>query len=281
MIDEIHMKKHPPQLRQISQCTTALDFLPQASWPESLPAVAINGYLIAGFKQSLVFDHTLDWEDQEAVSGLFRSLYFELSTCEFARLWKASRHVPQFSLPSIFAKFQIRWNSNTEKLCEIISKLPLEFQNYCSEKKWSFGDFQPLAASQGLILSPFFLRIVEMNMSRSQSVLALELVVDLLLMGKSPVEILPQDQLNSGESWIETLRLLRYPQTSQKDDWASRQVEQLPWPGTAQAKWTRQGDRAGIELKLFVSNPTDFKKYLQSLSVVQEALEKEGPWKKH
>lgn len=275
------MKKHPPQLRQISQCATGLNFSPRTSWPEGLPAVAINGHVIAGFHQEAVFDHTLDWTDQDSIASLFRSLYFELTSCELARLWKSTRELPQFPISEVFAKFQVRWNSNTEKLCEIISQLPRGFQDYCSEKKWSFGDFQPLAASQGLILSPFFLRIIEMNLTRNLSVLALELVVDLLLMGKAPMEILPLESSQPGEVWIETLRQLRYPQASQKDDWASQQVDQLPWPGTAQARWTRQGDRAGIELKLFVANPTDLKKYLQSLSVVQEVMEKEGPWKKH
>jgi hypothetical protein len=242
--------------------------------------VAINGFLIAGFQQDVVFDHALPENEKEGIASLFRSLYFELTTPELARLHRASHSHPWFPIQEVMAKFHIRWSDNTEKLCDIICQLPIGFQNYCSEKKWGFGDFQPLVAANGLILSPFLMRMMDLNLSRSQSVAALELVVDLLLLSKQPRELLPEEFM-MGDAWLERLRHLRYPESSLKDEWASRQVQELPWPGTAQARWTRQGDRTGIELKLFVSQPTDLKKYLQSLSVVQDALEKDGPWKKH
>lgn len=280
MIDEFLMKKHPPQLRQLSQCNNSFDFSPRIAWPEGLPAVAINGFLIAGFQQEMVFDHALPEIDKDGIAALFRSLYFELTTPELARLYRSTSVSTWFPIQEVLAKFQVRWTENNEKLSDIICQLPMGFQNYCSEKKWSFGDFQPLAAAKGLILSPFFMRMIDLNLSRSQSVAALELIVDLLLMGKQPLELLPDDAMTS-DTWMDSLRHLRYPESSQKDDWASRQVQELPWPGTAQARWTRQGDRTGIELKLFVSQPTDLKKYLQSLSAVQDALEKDGPWKKH
>jgi hypothetical protein len=47
----------PPDLRPISQCNTKLRFETAAHWPPSLPAIAINGVVIAGFSQDLVFNH--------------------------------------------------------------------------------------------------------------------------------------------------------------------------------------------------------------------------------
>jgi hypothetical protein len=49
----------------------------------------------------------------------------------------------------------------------------------------------------------------------------------------------------------------------------------------SQAKWARHGNRGGIELKLFVSQPADLKNYLQSLSKVQDLLEKDPTGSKH
>lgn len=281
MIDENCMKKHPPQLRQVSQCASYLDFEPRSPWPQGLPAVAINGYVIAGFQQDSVFDHCMSWDQEEEIASLFRSLYFELSACELARLWKNALLLPSFPVKKIFSKFHVPWTESIEKLCPLVTQLPIGFQNFCTAKKWSFSDFLPLTAAQGLIMSPFYLRMIEMNLSRNHGVLALELIVDLLFMGRTPVELLPSDTTVTAEQWLESLRALRYPESSGKDHWSSRQLDQLPWPGTAEARWTRQGDKPGIELKLFVSNPSDLKKYLQSLSEVQSLLEKDSPWNKH
>lgn len=64
---------------------------------------------------------------------------------------------------------------------------------------------------------------------------------------------------------------------------AQNDLSNLPWPGASQVKWTQQGDRAGIEIKIFVSNPTDLKKYLNSLNHVHDIMEKDSEkiWIKH
>jgi hypothetical protein len=281
MIEEKPMKKNPPELRSISQCSAALHFSPRTPWPEGLPAVAVNGLIVAGFEQSVAFDHSLDWSESENIAILFRSLYFELTTCELARLYSAAANVPKFPIQEVFGKFQVRLNDQLSLLCAQIIKLPAGFQNFCSEKKWAFSDFQPILAAKDLIITPFLFRIMDLGLSRNHSALALELIVDLLLLGKTPVEILSDSSIKTGEQWILSLRTMRYPNSSKRDDWAAEQVDLLPWPGSTQARWVRQGDRAGIELKLFVTQPSDLKNYLQSLSAIQDSLEMDGPWKKH
>ncbi len=276
------MTQKPPQLKDISQCSKVLDFSPYSPWPMGLPAVAVNGVVLAGFAQTVVFDHQVDFADQESVASLFRSFYSELTAVELAKLaQKASENgLAWFPIELVFSKFQVRWSEQTEKICRVISKAPMGLQKFAAEKRWSVGDFSPLLSAQALRLEPLFHIFIERNLSRSLSVQALELYVELLLLGTVEAEILPRPQEDS-DLWLKRLRVLRYPQSAKADELAGAQLKDLPWPGTSTARWTRQGDKAGIELKLFVANPMDLKKYVQSLALVSEAMEKEGPWKKH
>lgn len=267
-------------LKDMSQCEISLDFGPLSAWPTGLPAVAINGKVIAGFTQTIVFDHQLEESDSEAIAALFRSLYFDLTAAELARLFVTSKNQSWFPFTTIANRYQLRWNEQTANLAEAMVTLPINFQNFSAEKKWSFADFQPLLSARSFALSPILLLILQRNLSRSIGALALELWVELKLLGHNEQALQPSPNEDS-ELWLKRLKTLRYPHSSQKDEEAQNLVNQLPWPGTSKARWIRQGDRAGIELKLFVANPTDLKKYVQSLTGVQDALEKEDPWKKH
>jgi hypothetical protein len=268
------MTPKPPELKNISQCSKILDFSPFSSWPQGLPAVAVNGFVLAGFSQSFVFDHQVKIEDSQAIAALFRSLYFELSAMELAKLARraSDRLVSWFPVESVFNKFQIRWNDQTEKLVEVMTELPAGFQKWTSDKRWSFSDFSPLLSASGLVLEPLHLALMEKGVSRSLAVQALELSVELLLM-EHPLENLLPELQEEPDQWIKRLRTLRYPQTTRTDSESASRIQDLPWPGSSKIRWVRQGDKAGIELKLFVSNPTDLKKYMQSLARVHEAME--------
>jgi hypothetical protein len=67
------------------------------------------------------------------------------------------------------------------------------------------------------------------------------------------------------------------------DSKPSVELSNLPWPGASIVRWTQQGDQAGIEIKFFVSNPTDLKNNLKSLNQVHDILEKDSEklWIKH
>lgn len=80
-----------PKLIPISQCNTELRFEGGPHWPRSLPAVAINGIVIAGFDQSLVFNHVLNFAETETILGLFLSLYPRMSAPEAQRFSENAR----------------------------------------------------------------------------------------------------------------------------------------------------------------------------------------------
>lgn len=99
----------------------------------------------------------------------------------------------------------------------------------------------------------------------------LETGCDLILMGHQ--EALFADSDNFSE-WKLSLQRLRYPNTMARDDMAREHFEKLPWPYGSKIKFERRGDRAGVELKLFISNSTDLTKILAGLERVQQELAK-------
>jgi hypothetical protein len=279
---------NPPQLCAMSACDRGLDFHPRTAWPEGLPAVAVNQVVLAGFSQDLVFNHQIDTSDAEAIARLFRSLYFELSFVEMALLIEKAKTYSWLPIPAIAQKFHWQANDSFFKTAERVQQAPKGFLDWAAERKLSPHDLAPLLSSADLELKFLFHDIISLGLGRSLGVKALELGIELLLLNLVPQDLtceklvanVPRD-VSTGEAWVQALKILRYPETFKRDQLAEAQMTALPWPGTTQARWTRQGDRAGIELKLFVSQPSDLKKYLQSLNKVQDLLEKDPTGTKH
>ena len=103
----------------------------------------------------------------------------------------------------------------------------------------------------------------------SETLQHMELLTDVLLMGHK--EELFSQKL-SKDAWKAHVYKLRYPQTSQNDDELKQKLEKLPWPVGAKTKFERRGDRAGVEVKLFISSATDLTKIISSLERVKENL---------
>ena len=275
--------QHSPELTPISHCDKSLDFSPRNHWPEGLPAVAVNFLVFAGFAQKIVFNHSLEKEQPQEIAKLFRSLYFELSFTELARLLEKSTAHGWFPIDDVLREFQLQPTEHLKNIARALLKMPVGFQDWCSEKKLSVHDLASLLSLGNLDIKPVLLFILNLSCSKSQGTKALELAIEVLLMGKA-LELVCPDETKTSEQWLTHLHGLRYPETLKADIENEKKMEALPWPGSSQARWVRQGDKSGIELKLFVSNPTDLKKYLHSLAKVQDLLEndcKGDPWIKH
>ncbi len=270
----------PPELKPMTLCDASLDFSPITKWPQGLPAVAVNGLVLAGFQQSLVFDHSIADHDSEKIAELFRSLYFDLSFIEASRLVEKAKDHPNFPIESVLS--HLGWNTSEHffKVVTAVQKLNSDSQTWCAEKKLNPQDLSILLSLNtevGFAQADLLIqKIKSLRLSKSQGVQALETALELLLMGKSF-----EDLENTKSEWLEHLKTLRYPQSTTSDQIQQQKMTALPWPGTSHAKWTRQGDRTGVELKLFVSNPTDLKKYLLSLTKVQDLLEQENSGTQH
>lgn len=270
----------PPHLRSISQCSVELDFQPLTAWPQSLPALAINSYVVAGFQQELAFDHKVDLEDKQKMADLFKSVHSEISFAECAKLIKLSQNLDWFPINEILGKLGWHANQNFFSTAEKLVQAPIGFQKWCAEKKLGPMDLAPLNSIDIDQLKFIFLDILNLEASKNWGTKALELGTELILLGKNKSDIQAQNLLKKEnlsrqdlETWVQALETLRFPETQKRDQTFKDKLTALPWPGSSQAKWTRHGDQSGVELKLFVTQPADLKKYLNSLEKVNGLLE--------
>jgi hypothetical protein len=72
--------------------------------------------------------------------------------------------------------------------------------------------------------------------------------------------------------WSESLKKLRYPQTSLRDESLKQKFESLPWPAGSKVKFERRGDKSGVELKIFISGQADVTKAVAALERVGQEL---------
>ena len=113
------------------------------------------------------------------------------------------------------------------------------------------------------------LLVIESRASYSDSLKNLEILSDLILMGHQETLF---EQSHDFSKWTSHLRALRYPATYERDDHLKEKLEKLPWPYGAKTKFERRGDRAGIELKMFITSEADLIKAISSLERVKDQI---------
>jgi hypothetical protein len=220
--------ERPPELLSISQCNKTLEFDCLVHWPEGLPAVAINRTVIAGFGQELVFNHGVDPEETDAVVSLFTSIYPRLSFLEVASLTEKAAAHSWVPLRLLQEKWGFHWNDGVAAVARRALALPRGFRHWLIEKRVGPQDLQILLESDGLRLEPLLYSILSARMGRNQGLQALKTGIR---------------QLRAG----------------------TEEGAASPWQAQSQLRWVRRGDRAGLELKIFVSNPSDLKKSVQKI----------------
>lgn len=114
-------------------------------------------------------------------------------------------------------------------------------------------------ANQMALLNPTF----------TEGLQILEILTDLILMGHDEALF---ENSNNLEIWKTSLKKLRYPQSFVRDEELKSKLEKLPWPYGSKVKFERRGDRAGVELKVFLSSESDLTKVLASLERVKEEM---------
>jgi hypothetical protein len=162
-----------------------------------------------------------------------------------------------------------------EVLLSVLEKLvktPRLFQDWVSQRSVAPRDLAILNSFESFhLVEPILLTIVQLGLTRSQGVQALEKALELFLMQKPLSEILTA--ANNAESWLQSLEQNRKPLSWQRQTQAQTKWASLPWPAYVQAKWMRQGDQGQIEVKFHFSSSADFKRKLEALGLVQAALE--------
>ncbi|AZZ35966.1 hypothetical protein CIK05_03875 [Bdellovibrio sp. qaytius] len=122
---------------------------------------------------------------------------------------------------------------------------------------------------QWQLLFKALMQLIEARTSYTDSLKNLELISDLILMGHEETLF---EQSHDFAKWSVHLRALRYPATTKRDDQLKDKLEKLPWPYGSKTKFERRGDRAGIELKMFITSEADLIKAISSLERVKDQI---------
>jgi hypothetical protein len=257
------------------QCDRSLDFQPRQSWPEVLPALAWRGYLLSGFnrrQQRGTGEAALDLSEANLVD-VMKAAYAELSLGEMARCLR----LLQLHLPAVYAEFREpllnaygwRWSERLQETLDLLLATPLEFQAWVDEKKTGPRDLASLLALPQIeAFLPFLSALARLSISKSEGVRALELGVELFLMGRELSDLLP-----SGENpglYLRQLEKWRRPRAAGHDEHWREDVSRWPWPSHVQGRWQRFGDEAGLEIKIRTTSPQDFLKQLERLHSIRE-----------
>lgn len=254
----------------ISQCSKSLSFSPLTPYSPLLPAYAIRHdgqlYLTCGFERESGEAIVL----QGSVSEIFKSLYPTLSVSEMARLFAVLAPVFGDSAAiEIVPQYGHRITPETGPVLKMISALPLNFQNWMSIKSVGLREISFLSLIQAGELLPLLEAVSRSSCTKAQGVQLIETWCELRAMGRLPEK---EIDLTKPESALKELLELRNPQTSKRDNDRGIQVKQLPWPAHTQAKWVRQGDQAGIEVKFQLHSVHDLDKQIQGLQHLRQNM---------
>ncbi len=248
-------------MQKKSEFDLSLHFHPQSSWPLSLPAVAIGPYLIAGFEgddDGPVHIHPL--HDTNANTDIFVEIYGSLSMPEVARLLSAPNFHQVLSESDLLKAFGFHPTPDLRQIFKIVTQLPFKFQSWLSQKKVGAQELAPLLnlnSTQRIFVAE---EILAANDSKSEAMVRLELLSDLILMEISPSELTQVSLLE--------LKRRRYPQTFERDQRVSQL--NLAWPKTVRGQFARRGDKGGFDIHFFAGTPVELMKTAQTLIKVAE-----------
>lgn len=204
--------------------------------------------------------------NQSRLENVIHDLWGPLS---WAQLLLLQKHLDESSSsPSIDMAYLIELSGfqphprQMEALVKL-SKMPPAFLSWANERKVSPQDLMPLMSlkMEHLIATQWGLW-GGFQATRSQGRQLIDLITDLtLIQGKLPV----WSGSEPVESLLETLKKDRYPQQTQRDHQAQKQMSAQAWPKFTQVRSLRQGDRLRHQIQLHFDDMGDLKQKIDRL----------------
>lgn len=158
----------------------------------------------------------------------------------------------------------------------------MNFQTWIEQKKVKEHDLIFLGPLKASGHRDLFTRIADrmaaLNPSFADGLAFLEQITDLLLMDRTE-GLLPHPGAPAGENsvrtftiWKEAVYRLRFPQTALRDDQLKARWAGFSWPSGSRTRFERRGDRAGVELRVFISSPADITRLVAALERVRKDM---------
>ena len=250
-------------LKNFSDCDHALQFFPLKIWPDVLPAIAWRGHCVVGFSRSSGWVLNLE---SEPLHRILLAVYGSLNVFELARLYTlplASKEELDFA--ALCRDSGLNWCEHLRETLVAVARLPVDFQHWCEGKSMSPKDVQIFKNfSDTTMFWPVFDFLMTSFATRQQSVEILELHGELLLLGMDSAELLPLPDAKS-ENHCMRLKALRHPLNQKVLQERNSRLDRVPWPKSTQGRWSRQGDRLQLEVKVTAPTPMDLQKRLSEL----------------
>lgn len=279
-----------PRIRSVAQCTRALEIPLRPQWPSALPGIAINAELIIGFDRAWALDYSVPEADAKDFADqwihIFTTALPSLSWVELILFTEKARQRGGIPLQELWAHYGYRDFSSYDEMASVVLSLPLITLQWLQEKKMGPQELQVLRAlktdTEKQMPTGFWLFLSERSLSRQEGAQALELWLELRLMGKTEEELSPATDESSSQ-WIQRLKSLRYPETQRRDQGARQWIDAQTWPRPSQIRWLRQGDQSGLEIRLVLKKPADVDQGRKALEDIESLLAQapESVWQKH
>jgi hypothetical protein len=260
-----------PQLVPSKTCKKDLCFISKAVWPVQLPSVAVNGFLISGFENHWAFNYQTDSMTSKILSDVFKSFHPFLGYLELAQLCVPWNKTFGFPFAELAQAYGFKWTQNDDNMSVYFSEFSVTEKQWLIEKGISKSELS-LLWEMGSTAKQILAFAMEHKISKSEFVCGAEICCHL-----KTDKALPHNG-DTYQSWIKRISLLRYPVTMNMDKYFMDKIKSLPWQKNTTAKWSRSGDKSGLEIKFFVSQPSELKNQINSLTKIQEILEADNEW---
>ena len=205
---------------------------------------------------------------EENITELLLDIFGSLSFVEVCLLYQAAKKHSSLhesvDWKLFFQKQKLQFNSRNPELSEKLETMTHEFLTWAQERQMSSQDLMPMNSLDNPdslnSLKTLTKNFRTLKLSRNEGKKILDLLVDLILMDKETLELIP---LSGKDNWLQQLMVKRHPNTLNSDK--SPQIKKA-WPAYVQIKSSRQGDRIVHKLHLTYSNEEDLNSKLKRLS---------------
>ena len=255
------------------ECQKTLDFQPEKSWPKSWPAFAWEKTIIAGWTH--INTAVLNFLGERVnFLHLFYTCHPRLSLSELGRIitqFSKEEKKPVFSWKEFFPLYGFPQDPDfLIHLLKIFISTPPIFQNWSNSRSVHLNELRVLNSLKNTQQIHFLLEwIAQSGLSHSLGLRALELAVELLLMGWPADEILSQNVRNlPPEFALQTMEQKRKPLSFAQDQMKKENLKKISWPAQVTAGWQRKGDKTGVEIKIWCQNQKELKEKTEKISLL-------------
>jgi hypothetical protein len=244
-----------------SNFSSSLNFQSLSLWPDTVPAVALDGELLCGFHLNdahPVFEHKHSSSDKSL--NLMKSLYPNLSLPELARLTQLPEFQKYFNLDNFLKIYGYHPNPDLLEILKLLNQLAFNFQNFVSLKKVGPQELAPLLSLNPEQQNWVIGEVLQNPESKQDTVKRIELLSDLIQMDNSLISL---QSLN-----LNQLVQKRYPVTTSRDQ--SLESRNFSWLSQIRSQFKRRGDKAGFEVHFFAGTPAELSKLATNLTRVAQ-----------